>query len=101
AVQRAALMGYPIWGSDTCGYGESPMEEEVCGRWLAVSCCTPIMEVGPTCNVGFWNLPRTPSYAAELIAIRGLYARVQPRIADYSYAQSRKRCRICGLWTQK
>src|SRR5215471_21010914 len=36
AVQRSALMGYPIWGSDTCGYGESPMEQEVCGRWPGV-----------------------------------------------------------------
>jgi alpha-D-xyloside xylohydrolase len=89
AVQRSALMGYPIWGSDTCGYGESPMEQEVCGRWLAFSCFTPIMEVGPTRNVGFWNLPRMPSYDAELIAVWRLYARLHQRIADYSYAQAK------------
>jgi alpha-D-xyloside xylohydrolase len=89
AVQRSALMGYPIWGSDTCGYGESPMEQEVCGRWLAFSCFTPIMEVGPTRNVGFWNLPRTPSYDAGLIAIWRLYARLHQRLAEYSYAQAK------------
>jgi alpha-D-xyloside xylohydrolase len=47
------------------------------------------MEVGPTRNVGFWNLPRTPSYDAELIAIWRLYARLHQRIADYSYAQAK------------
>jgi alpha-glucosidase (family GH31 glycosyl hydrolase) len=91
AAQRAAVMGYPNWGSDTCGYGApSPMEQEVCGRWLAFSCFTPIMEVGPTRNVGFWNLPRTPSYDAELIAIWRLYARLHQRLANYSYSQAQE-----------
>lgn len=85
AVQRSAVMGYPNWGSDTCGYGRAPMEQEVCGRWLAFSCFTPIMEVGPTRNVGFWNLPRDPSYDAELIAIWRLYARLHQRLMDYGY----------------
>ena len=85
AVQRSAIMGYPNWGSDTCGYNQQLMEQEVCGRWLAFSCFTPIMEVGPTRNVGFWNLPREPSYDAELIAIWRLYARLHLRLIDYSY----------------
>jgi alpha-D-xyloside xylohydrolase len=89
AAQRSALMGYPIWGSDTCGYGASPMEQDVCGRWLAFSCFTPIMEVGPTRNVGFWDLPRAPSYDAALIAIWRLYSRLHQRLAEYSYAQAR------------
>jgi alpha-glucosidase (family GH31 glycosyl hydrolase) len=89
AAQRAAVMGYPNWGSDTCGYGESPMEQEVCGRWLAFSCFTPIMEVGPTRNVGFWNLPRTPSYDPELIAIWRVYARLHQHLAGYSYDQAK------------
>jgi alpha-D-xyloside xylohydrolase len=90
AVQRSAVMGYPNWGSDTCGYGTSPMEQEVCGRWLAFSCFTPIMEVGPTLNVGFWNLPRPPAYDTELIAIWRLYARLHERLARYSYAQAQE-----------
>jgi len=57
----------------------------VCGRWLGFSAFTPIMEVGPTRNVAFWNLPRAPSYDTELIAIWRLYARLHQRLIDYSY----------------
>jgi alpha-D-xyloside xylohydrolase len=85
AVQRAAVMGYPNWGSDTCGYNEQRLEQEVCGRWLAFSAFTPIMEVGPTRNRGFWDLPREPAYDADLIAIWRLYARLHDRLADYSH----------------
>ena len=85
AVQRSALMGYPNWGSDTCGYNQQLLEQEVCGRWLGFSAFTPIMEVGPTRNVAFWNLPREPSYDPELIAIWRLYARLHQRLIDYSY----------------
>jgi alpha-D-xyloside xylohydrolase len=84
-AQRSAVMGYPNWGSDTCGYNQQLMEQEVCARWLAFSCFTPIMEVGPTRNVAFWNLPREPSYDAELIAVWRLYARLHQRLVDYSY----------------
>ena len=92
-VQRSAVMGYPNWGSDTCGYNQQLMEQEVCGRWLAFSAFTPIMEVGPTRNVAFWNLPREPSYDTELIAIWRLYARLHQRLIDYGfeYAQEASR----------
>ena len=89
AVQRAAVMGYPNWGSDTCGYNQQLMEQEVCGRWLAFSAFTPIMEVGPTRNVAFWNLPRDPAYDDVLIAVWRLYARLHQRLQDYSYRQAR------------
>ncbi|HEX4997676.1 MAG TPA: TIM-barrel domain-containing protein [Terriglobia bacterium] len=85
AVQRAAVMGYPNWGSDTCGYNEQLMEQEVCGRWLAFSALTPIMEVGPTRNVAFWNAPRPPEYDDTLIALWRMYARLHDRLGDYSY----------------
>lgn len=87
AVQRAAVMGYPNWGSDTCGYNQQTLDHDMCARWLAFSCFTPIMEVGPTKNVAFWNLPREPRYDAELIAIWRLYARLHQRLVDYSYKQ--------------
>jgi alpha-D-xyloside xylohydrolase len=90
AVQRAAVMGYPIWGSDTCGYKHAPMDQEVCARWLAFSAFTPIMEVGPTRNVGFWSLPRDPRYDEVLIATWRLYARLHQRLADYSYRHARE-----------
>ncbi len=93
AVQRSALMGYPNWGSDTCGYNQQLMEQEVCGRWLAFSAFTPIMEVGPTKNVAFWNLPREPSYDTELIAMWRLYARLHQRLIDYSYAAAQEASR--------
>jgi len=83
---RSAVMGYPNWGADTCGYGKAPMEQEVCARWLAFSCFNPIMEVGPTRNVAFWNLLREPTYDATLIATWRLYARLHQRLVDYSYA---------------
>ncbi len=86
-------MGYPNWGSDTCGYNRQLMEHEVCARWLAFSCFTPIMEVGPTKNVAFWNLPREPKYDAELIAIWRLYARLHARLADYSYQYAQEAAR--------
>lgn len=85
AVQRSAVMGYPNWGADSCGYTHPTIDQEVCARWLGFSCFTPIMEVGPTRNVAFWNLPRNPSYDTELIAVWRLYARLHQRLADYSY----------------
>jgi alpha-glucosidase (family GH31 glycosyl hydrolase) len=85
SVQRAAVMGYPNWGSDTCGYNQQLMEQEVCGRWLAFSAFTPIMEVGPTRNVAFWNAPRAPSYDDVLIATWRMYARIHDSLRDYSY----------------
>lgn len=90
AAQRAAVMGYSNWGSDACGYNQQLLEQEVCGRWLAFSAFTPIMEVGPTRNVGFWNLPRDPSYDATLIAIWRLYARLHQRLIDYSFRHARE-----------
>jgi alpha-glucosidase (family GH31 glycosyl hydrolase) len=84
-VQRAAVMGYPNWGSDTCGYNQQLMEQEVCGRWLAFSAFTPIMEVGPTRNVAFWNAPREPAYDDVLIALWRMYAQIHDSLRDYSY----------------
>jgi len=88
AVQRSAVMGYSSWGSDTCGYNQQLLEQEVCGRWLAFSAFTPIMEVGPTKNVAFWDLPRKPEYDATLIAMWRMYARLHQRLVDYSHAQA-------------
>jgi alpha-D-xyloside xylohydrolase len=90
AVQRSAVMGYPNWGSDTGGYNQQLMEQEVYARWLGFSAFTPIMEVGPTRNVAFWNLPREPSYDAEVIAMWRLYARLHERLVDYTYRAARE-----------
>lgn len=88
AVQRSATMGYSNWGSDTCGYTQSLLEQEVCGRWLAFSAFNPIMEVGPTRNIAFWNMPREPKYDATLIAMWRMYGRLHQRLIDYGYAHA-------------
>lgn len=89
AMQRSAVMGYPNWGADTGGYNQQSMDSDMYARWLAFSAFNPIMEVGPTRNLGFWNLPapHTPSYDAPVIAAWRLYARLHERLVDYSYAQ--------------
>jgi alpha-D-xyloside xylohydrolase len=89
AVQRAAVMGYPNWGSDTGGYNQQTMDTDVVGRWLGFSCFTPIMEVGPTKNRAFWDFHNPPAYDAELIAIWRFYARLHTRLADYSFKQAK------------
>jgi alpha-glucosidase (family GH31 glycosyl hydrolase) len=89
AVQRAAVMGYPTWGSDTCGYNQQSMDTDVCGRWLEFSSVTPIMEVGPTKNRAFWNFGAKTNYNADLIALWRMYARLHDRLADYSLAQAK------------
>jgi alpha-D-xyloside xylohydrolase len=47
------------------------------------------MEVGPTRNVAFWNLPRDPAYDDVLIAVWRLYSRLHQRLLDYSYREAR------------
>ena len=87
AVQRAAVMGYPNWGSDTCGYNQQSMDTEVVRTLARASVAfTPIMEVGPTDNRAFWDFHTPPAYDANLIAIWRLYARLHARLADYSFA---------------
>ena len=88
AMQRSAVMGSPIWGADTCGYNDQRLEQDTCGRWITWSALNPIMEIGPTRNVGFWNLPREPAYDAELIALWRTYARLHERLVDYTFAQA-------------
>lgn len=88
AIQRSAVMGYSNWGADTCGYNNQLLEQEVCGRWLAFSAFNPIMEVGPTRNVGFWGLPRDPAYDETLIATWRLYARLHQKLVEYGYANA-------------
>ncbi len=102
AVQRAAVMNFPVWGSDTCGYA-NPTSHEVCTRWLQFSAFTPLMEVGPTGNVGLWAVNEDgegaavgaggygyePVWNRELIATWILYANLHQDLQDYSYEQAK------------
>jgi len=99
ALQRAAVLNVPIWGSDTGGYNERP-PREVLARWLAFSAFCPIMEVGPTANLAPWSwLPDDSDdelteagytfdtvYDEELLAIWAFYARIHADLVDYTWA---------------
>jgi len=84
---RSAVMGYPIWGSDTAGYRETKYTRQSAAHWLAFSCFCPIFEVGPTDDRGFWNI--NDIYDAELIATWRLYAKIHNRLIDYSYSHAK------------
>ncbi len=83
-AQRAAILGFPIWGSDTGGYMK-PTYREVLARWLAFSAFCPIMEVGPTSDRAPWDMPFEPHYDTELIAIWRTYAKLHQHLQDYTY----------------
>lgn len=92
ALQRSAIIGFPIWGSDTGGYTKIT-DHEVTARWLAFSCFCPIMEVGPTENKGFWDLTEEPHYNKELIAIWRLYSKIHTSLIDYSFDLAKEAAR--------
>lgn len=85
AVQRCAIMGYPIWGSDIGGYWHADLDREVTARWLAFACFNPLMEFGPTEDRAPWDMDSEPAYDAELIAIWRFYAKLHTALAETSY----------------
>jgi alpha-D-xyloside xylohydrolase len=102
AAQRAAVINFPIWGSDTGGYNTRP-PREVLARWLAFSAFTPLMEVGPTANLAPWSwLPDDSEeaigpdgytfdtiYDTQLLAVWHLYANLHVDLLDYTVKQAR------------
>jgi alpha-D-xyloside xylohydrolase len=88
-MQRCAIMGYPVWGSDTGGYW-GDFSHETCMRWLGFSCFSPLMEVGPTNNRGFWNNPEEPYYDVELIATWRLYAKIRMKLIPYLHSLAKE-----------
>ncbi len=82
AVQRAAFMGFPFWGSDTGGYW-GPFDRETVRRWLAFSCFCPVMEVGPTWDRAPWDWPKEPSYDVKTLAAWRFYAVLRMRMIGY------------------
>jgi len=88
-MQRCAIMGYPVWGSDTGGYW-GDFSHETCMRWLGFSCFSPLMEVGPTNNRGFWNNRDEPHHDAELIATWRLYAKIRVKLIPYLHSLAKE-----------
>ena len=76
AVQRCAIIGFPVWGSDIGGYWQGDLDREVTARWLAFGCFCPIMEFGPTEDRAPW-MKTKPNYDSELIVVWRLYAKVR------------------------
>ena len=81
-MQRCSVMGYPLWGSDIGGYW-GDYSNETCMRWLGFGCFSPLMEVGPTNDQGFWNNPTEPRYDPELIATWRLYSKLRMKLVPY------------------
>lgn len=86
---RSAVMGYPIWGSDTGGYWGGTTTHELFARWLGLSAFSPIMEIGPMNDRAPWDMPDGTGYNAEAIATWRMYALLHDHLKDYSakYAQ--------------
>lgn len=88
-MQRCSIMGYPIWGSDTGGYPKH-IQREVSMRWMGFSCFSPIMEVGPTNNLGFWAMDYDPGFDQELLAVWRFYAKLRMSLVDYIYQYAKE-----------
>ncbi|MFA9388562.1 MAG: glycoside hydrolase family 31 protein [Prolixibacteraceae bacterium] len=88
ALQRSAIIGFPIWGSDIGGYWQGDLDREVTARWLAFGCFNPIMEFGPTEDRAPWNMDSAPNYDTELIAVWRMYAKIHTALATYSHQQA-------------
>jgi alpha-D-xyloside xylohydrolase len=82
AMQRCAIMGYPVWASDIGGYW-GDFSHETTMRWLEFGCFSPLMEVGPTKNRGFWNNTDEPYHDTELIATWRLYSKTRMKLIPY------------------
>ena len=86
--QRAAFLGYPIWGSDTGGYYEFK-DRDVFARWIEFSAFSGIMEIGGVGNHAPWNMPTEPAYDEELIAIYRRYTILRERLQPYLVTAAR------------
>lgn len=87
AGQRAAFMGFAVWGTDTGGYVEF-RDREVFARWIEFSTFCPLMEVGGKGNHAPWDMPKEPKYDQEMIDIVRKYHKLRMALLDYIYAQA-------------
>jgi alpha-glucosidase (family GH31 glycosyl hydrolase) len=81
---RSAVMGYPIWGSDTGGYWGGTTTHELFARWLGLSAFSPVMEIGPLNDRAPWDMPDGTGYNAEAIATWRTYALLHDHLKDYT-----------------
>jgi alpha-D-xyloside xylohydrolase len=86
--QRAAFLGYPIWGSDTGGYYEFK-DRDVFARWIEFSAFSGLMEIGGVGEHAPWRMPSEPTYDSELIDIYRRYTRLRERLQPYLVTAAR------------
>jgi len=89
ALQRAAFLGYPTWGSDTGGY-QGFKQRDVFARWLQLSCFCPMMEIGGVGPHEPWAMPTQPAYDEEMIKIYRRYTTLHARLVDYTYELAKR-----------
>lgn len=81
---RSAIMGYPIWGSDTGGYWGGTTTHELFTRWLGLSAFSPVMEIGPINDRAPWDMPDGTGYNVDAIAAWRTYALLHDHLKDYA-----------------
>jgi alpha-glucosidase (family GH31 glycosyl hydrolase) len=86
--QRAAFMGYPVWGSDTGGYYQFK-DREVFARWLEFSALSGLMEIGGRGTHAPWDMPTAPAVDEEMIQIYKRYTDLRVTLRDYIAAAAR------------
>lgn len=82
---RANVMGFPVWGSDTGGYGV-PESRDLFSRWMQVSAFHPIMEVGGSGAHEPWAAGYEPKYDEVGIDNYRFYAKLHTELAPYNYS---------------
>jgi alpha-glucosidase (family GH31 glycosyl hydrolase) len=83
--QRAAFMGFPIWGSDTGGYYEFK-DREVFARWIEFSTFSGLMEIGGVGKHAPWDMPTDPGFDPEMIDIYVRYTQLRETLLPYIVA---------------
>ncbi|GIW45196.1 MAG: hypothetical protein KatS3mg077_2478 [Candidatus Binatia bacterium] len=83
--QRAAFLGFPIWGSDTGGYYQFK-QRDVFARWIEFSTFSGIMEIGGKGSHAPWDMPTEPRYDEEMIEIYRRYTRLRHDLQPYIVA---------------
>lgn len=86
--QRAAFMGYPIWGSDTGGYYQFK-HRDVFARWIEFSAFSGVMEIGGKGSHAPWDMPTEPRYDPEMVEIYRRYTRLRHELQPYIVAAAR------------
>lgn len=85
---RSGLIGFPIWGSDTGGYGHrSPgaPTEELWARWMWFSAFSPVYEIMVGQTNSPWYSPYSPTLVQVLKQTANLHHDLLPFIQSYVY----------------